>query len=116
MRSIDIWVGETDDQTIPQRVRIRVFEKYRGICQLSGRVIRPGDKWQIDHIIALCNGGRHAEDNLWPVLVDAHREKTREDVAIKSKTARVRAKFLGQWPKSKRPLKSRGFPKSRGAP
>lgn len=75
----------------------------------------PGDAWDLDHIVALINGGRHAEDNLAPALRDAHRAKTEDDVKAKSKTARVRAKHLGVWPKSKRPLQSRPFPNSREA-
>jgi 5-methylcytosine-specific restriction protein A len=46
-------------------------------------------------------------------LEDSHKEKTAEDMAIKSKTYRMAAKFNGTWPKSKRPLQSRGFDKSR---
>ena len=33
--------------------------------------------------------------NLQPVLADAHREKTRDDVRTKAKIARVRKKHLG---------------------
>lgn len=113
MRSVPLWVGKTDDAKVPLRVRLRIFERDGGRCWLSGRKIMPGDVWELEHKIALCNGGRHAEDNLAPALKAAHKDKTAEDVGIKSKTARVRAKFLGQWPKSSRPLKGRGFPKSR---
>jgi len=112
-RSVPIWIGKTDDTAIPPRVRLRIFERYGGICQLTGRKIRPGDSWQADHRIALINGGTNSEDNLWPVLAEAHKGKTREDVAVKSKVARVRAKFLGTYPKTKRPLKGRGFEPSR---
>ena len=30
----------------------------------------PGDAWDLDHKVALINGGRHAEDNLAPALKD----------------------------------------------
>jgi hypothetical protein len=30
----------------------------------------PGDPWDLDHKLALVNGGRHAEDNLAPALRD----------------------------------------------
>jgi 5-methylcytosine-specific restriction protein A len=56
----------------------------------------PGQKWDCDHILALVNGGEHRERNLAPILAGkVHREKTAEDVKIKSKTARMRAKHLG---------------------
>lgn len=108
-RSLDLWVGSSDDTAVPLRVRLRIFEREGGRCWITGRKILPGDQWDLDHKIALINGGRHAEDNLFPALRAAHRAKTGEDVKIKSKLARIRAKHLGQWPKSKRPLKSRGF-------
>ena len=111
MRSTPPWVGKTDDEKVPPRVRLRVFEANDGRCWLSGRKIMPGDRWELDHKVALINGGRHAEDNLAPALVDKHRIKTADDVAIKSKTARIRAKFLVVYPKSPFRIRSRGFSK-----
>jgi 5-methylcytosine-specific restriction protein A len=112
-RSVPLWVGRTDDSAIPKAVRLRVFERYGGVCQLSGRKIRAGDVWQLDHRIALVNGGRHEEANLWPVLVAPHKVKSAKDVAIKAKVARVRAKHLGVWPASKAKIRSRGFQRTR---
>lgn len=111
MRAVPLWVGKTDDAPIPPRVRLRVFERHGGVCYLTKRKIRVGEAWECDHVIALVNGGRHDEANLDPALRDAHRAKTNEDLKIKSKVARVRAKHLGVYPKSKRPLQGRGFPK-----
>lgn len=111
-RTVETWVGATDDTPIPTRVRIRVFDRYGGVCQLTGRKIRAGEKWQADHRIAIVNGGRNSEDNLWPVLEAPHRVKTAEDVALKAKIARTRAKHLGIHPKSglsKHPTLVRGF-------
>lgn len=114
-RSVPEWIGATPDAKVPPRVRARIFLRENGRCHLSGRLIRPGDQWDLDHKVALINGGQHREANLFPALRDKHREKTAEDVAIKSKVARQRAKHLGTWPKSKRPIQSRGFEK-RGQP
>jgi 5-methylcytosine-specific restriction endonuclease McrA len=94
-RQVEIWIGKTDDAPVPPRVRLRVFERYSGVCYLSDRKIQPGDKWQLEHIIALCNGGRHSEDNLAPALVEPHKVKTAQDLAQKSKDYRVRAKHSG---------------------
>jgi hypothetical protein len=80
-----------------------VFEAHDGVCALTGRKIRPGDAWECDHAVALINGGEHRESNLQPVLKQAHKEKTRADVARKAKDARVRKKSLGLH-KSKFPL------------
>lgn len=94
-RSIDEWTGATPDARIPGRVRLRVFERHGGICRLTGRKIRAGDAWDLDHIKALCNGGEHRETNLAPVLRDAHRRKTAADVAERAKVDRIRKKHLG---------------------
>lgn len=102
MRSVETWAGATDDARVPNRVRLRVFEAFGGRCALSGRKIMAGEKWELDHRIALANGGRHDEANLQPVLAAEHKLKTRADVAIKSKVARVRAKHLGLKPASPR--------------
>lgn len=114
-RSVPEWVGATDDTPIPPRVKLRVFEAHKGVCHLSGRKIKPGDVWDCDHVRALVNGGENRESNLAPALRDRHREKTAEDVAIKSKVARVRLKHLGQWPKPVRRLQGRGFQKQRAS-
>lgn len=63
--------------------------------------------------MALINGGQHRESNLAPALREVHREKTADDVAIKSKTARMRAKHLGVWPKSKATIQGGGFRRTR---
>lgn len=103
-RTVPEWIGATADTPIPPRVRLRVFEAHGGVCYLSGRKIRAGDAWQIDHVRALVNGGENREANLAPALADKHREKTAADVAEKSKVASIRAAHLG--------IKSasRGFP------
>ena len=115
-RAVPEWIGATPDAAIPPRVRLRVFQAHGGRCHLSSRLIRPGDQWDCDHVVALINGGEHRESNLAPALREVHREKTAEDVAIKSKTYRMAAKHAGTWPKSKTPLKSRGFQKTRFIP
>jgi 5-methylcytosine-specific restriction endonuclease McrA len=94
-RATDEWIGKTDDAAIPPRVRLRVFERHGGICHLSGRKINAGEPWDLDHVVALINGGYHCESNLAPALKDKHREKTARDIAEKSTTARKRTKHLG---------------------
>lgn len=100
-RSVPEWVGSTPDAKVPPRVRIRIFEREGGICHISGRKITPSDLWDLDHGIALINGGEHREGNLFPALRDKHREKTVEDVAIKAKGAAIRARHLGIKPPSR---------------
>lgn len=95
MRSIPEWIADHDDQKIPDRVKLRVFERYHGRCYLSGKKIVPGDKWEIEHIKALALGGEHRETNLAPALVGPHKIKTRSDRKQKQKNDRVRKRHIG---------------------
>lgn len=108
-RSVPEWIGKTPDTKVPDRVRLRIFEREGGRCWISGRKITPpADKWDLDHKVALINGGEHRESNLFPALRDKHRAKTAQDVAEKAVTARVRSKHLGIRPPSQ--LRSAPFP------
>jgi 5-methylcytosine-specific restriction enzyme A len=107
-RSVKEWVGSSDDARVPPRVRLRVFERHGGICHLSGVKITPGMAWDLDHVVALVNGGKHVESNLAPALKAPHRAKTAKDVAEKSAVARVRKKALGI-KEIKPEIKSQGF-------
>jgi len=95
MRAVPEWIGKNPDQQVPLRVRLRIFERNKGICYLSGVKIQPGDKWEVEHRVSLCNGGEHRESNMAPALVGPHKAKTRQDRAIKAKNDRVRKKHIG---------------------
>ena len=109
MRTVPEWIGKTDDAKVPDRVRLRVWLDNEGICWLSKRKIRPGEPWELEHKIALCNGGQHRETNLAPALVDKHKEKTAADVAEKAMIDRKRKRHIGIRPKSR-------FPGSKDSP
>jgi 5-methylcytosine-specific restriction enzyme A len=107
-RSVKEWHGATDDARVPPRVRLRIFERHGGICHLSGVKITPGMAWDLDHVVALVNGGKHCESNLAPALKAPHKAKTAKDVAEKATVARKRKKALGI--KAVKPeIKSAGF-------
>jgi len=94
-RAVDEWIGASPDAAIPPRVKLRIWERYEGRCYLTGRKIMPGDEYDFEHIIALCNGGEHRESNLAPALRAAHRKKSAEDVKLRAKIDRVRKRHLG---------------------
>ena len=109
-RAVPEWIGKTHDAKIPPRVRLRIFERENGVCHLSGRKIMPGEPWDLDHKLALVNGGEHRESNLFPALRDKHKIKTAADVAEKAKRNAVAARHVGAHrPSSK--LQGRQFPK-----
>jgi len=94
-RSVETWTGKTDDSAIPTRVRLRVWDRAGGRCQICNRKLGPADKWQVDHILALVNGGAHSEANMQVACDWCHKGKTAEDVAFKAKSARIRARHTG---------------------
>jgi 5-methylcytosine-specific restriction endonuclease McrA len=110
MRTRPEWIGKNDDAAIPSWVRVRVFEKYGGICQLTSKRLMAGE-YDLDHIIALADGGEHRESNLWPVLRKEHRKKTAVENKLRAKVKRTMLKHFQPRPESKWP--KRQFSKPR---
>lgn len=108
-RAVPEWIGKTPDSKIPDRVKLRIFEREGGRCHISGRKIMVGEPYDFDHKVALINGGEHRESNLFPALRDKHRAKTAEDVAEKASTYAVKAKHV--LPRQPSRWSSRPFPK-----
>lgn len=100
-RTVETWTGATDDTQAPPRVRLRVWERCHGRCGRCDRIIRAGEKWTLEHVIALINGGANAETNLDLTCCNCLPAKNAADVAEKSLIARKRSKHLGIKPKSR---------------
>jgi len=94
-RSIPEWIGKSEDTPIPPRVKARIVERQGGKCAETGLIFGPKMAPEFDHIIALINGGQNRESNIQAICAWAHAQKTKQDVAQKSKNARVRSKHLG---------------------
>lgn len=116
-RAVKEWIGKTPDSKPPASVRQRVYDRYKGICVLTGLPIN-GKKWECHHIQALWKGGENRESNLGPALYEAHRQETTKDKAQKALEDAQRQKHIGAH-KSKRPM-NRGYktekPKSTVSP
>jgi 5-methylcytosine-specific restriction enzyme A len=95
MRSVPEWVGANDDQAVPTRVRLRIWERGIGHCEECGRKIFAGEMWHTDHRKPIMFGGMHRENNLRVVCLWCHRSKTRAEQGRKAKSDRVRAKHVG---------------------
>lgn len=104
-RAVDEWIGKTPDTPAPPRVRVRVFDAKGGRCHRCGRKIAAGDRWTLEHLKAVINGGANRESNLDVTCDWCLPAKNAEDVAEKSKVYRTRAKHLlpakpkYRWPK-----------------
>lgn len=114
-RTVSEWKGKTPDSAIPNAVKARIWRRQDGKCAISGVKVPTGEG-DFDHIKPLSMGGEHSESNLQLVWRPIHREKTAQEAAGRSKADRIFLKNNGLWPKSKRPLRSRGFDSSRGVP
>jgi len=116
-RSVTEWVGKTPDSIPPAHVRLRVFERHGGICHIAKRKIMAGEKWELEHVKPLWQAAPgenlNRESNMAPALAAPHKQKTAEEASMRAKERRQREKHLGIYPKSKFPLKSRGFEPSR---
>jgi len=104
MRKVDQWFGTTHDSRPPPRVAMRILDAYDYRCAKCGRGLYRRTDWELDHKIALINGGANIESNLWPLCVTpCHSDKTLVDLAEKARVAAVATLFRGVR-KSKNPL------------
>jgi hypothetical protein len=95
-RSLPEWIGSSPDAAVPPRVRLRIFDRYGGRCQCGcTRLIRSGEAWECEDTIALINGGQRRESNLKPWLAGHQADKTKADVAEKSRVYRKRSAHVG---------------------
>jgi 5-methylcytosine-specific restriction protein A len=94
-RSLPEWMGKTDDTKVPPHVRLRIFRREDGVCHLTGFKIQTGDAWQLDHKKPLVEGGRHAESNLFPTLVEPHKAKSAQEVGRRAKADAAAMRNLG---------------------
>ena len=95
MRTVDEWRGKTDVAAIPHRVMDRVAQRSCDCCVTCTRQIGGKLRGEIDHVIPLILGGQHRETNLQLLCHECHAAKTKLDVKLKAKVARVRKKNLG---------------------
>jgi 5-methylcytosine-specific restriction endonuclease McrA len=112
-RSIPEWIGKTPDSPIPDHVKLRIWDRERGLCYLTGKKLRAGE-YDFEHVIALANwtgeGHGNRESNIRLAYRPAHKVKTKADRQAKAKSDRVRKKHVGIRKPST--LRSRGFDKA----
>lgn len=107
-REVPEWIGATPDTATPPRVKLRVWNRYGGVCQICFTRIPSGPEY--DHRVAIANGGENRETNLWPVHPKCHRIKSRDDLATKAADYKTQLHHLGI-KKPRRPM-----PGSRASP
>lgn len=112
------WIGRTPDSAVPDHVRQRIYDRAGGICHISGRHIRFGEPWDLEHVVAIRDwtgeGHGNRESNLRPALRDKHRRKTADENTERAAVNRKRSRALGI--KTKKPGGFRGWRKMDGTP
>ena len=94
-RSVTEWIGANDDTPIPARVKVRIFDRFRGCCNQCGNPIRGSLLPAYDHVVAIINGGANAVSNIQLLCEPCHGEKTKCDVAEKGFSYRKKLKAIG---------------------
>jgi 5-methylcytosine-specific restriction endonuclease McrA len=95
-----------------QRREIR--NRAGGHCEACTAKLKLGEG-EYDHSIAQGYGGENTVENGQLLCKVCHGKKTGVDKGITEKVKRIRDKHLGVWPKTKAPLRGRGFPSTRSA-
>lgn len=96
-RKTEEWWGKTDDSDPPPSVKRRVKSRACDCCEVCGIRVRYGG--QVDHTIAIINGGENREQNLRFLCRNCHQTKTKMDVAEKSRAARKEIHLQTNWKK-----------------
>lgn len=96
-RTVREWIGKTDDTPVPDRVKVRVWERGGRCCAGCGRPLTEGDRKICDHIKPLILGGANRETNLQTLgAACCAPEKDKCDMAAKSRVARKRSRSYGR--------------------
>ena len=72
--------------------RAAIFLSRGGQCYKCTRKLGPADDWDLDHIIALENGGTDDDANLAPCCDWCHTDKTADDHAMAGHGRRMATK------------------------
>jgi len=110
-RTVKEWVGRTDDVAIPGEVKLRIWNRAKGFCQICTRKILAGEPKHFDHITPLADGGRHAESNLQIACVACHVVKTGNEATERARVRAIAKSVLGlKAPKQKIPSRQKSPP------
>ncbi len=99
--------------SMTRKRKAAIFAQHNGACHLCGGTISVGEAWDAEHVIPWEISRDDSDDNLRPAHKKCHASKTADDRRDIAKVQRIQAKHNGSWPKSKTPLRSRGFASSR---
>jgi 5-methylcytosine-specific restriction enzyme A len=79
-------------KALSDRQKARLFEEREGRCHCCDRKLRPGDKWSVEHMIALSRGGTNEWANLALSCAGCKILKDGADAAGSAKAKRLSTK------------------------
>lgn len=91
-------------RTLSTKMRLQIFTDASGCCHLCGVKIGVGERWEVEHVIALSLGGEDRPENMRPAHVACHKVKSAKDAADTARAVRRQAIHLGAKRQSSRPL------------
>jgi 5-methylcytosine-specific restriction protein A len=112
-RAVNEWIGKTDDTAMPARAKDRVLRAAGDCCVRCERKVGGKLRAEFDHIVPLILGGANRESNIQLLCSECHVAKTKLDVKLKAKVARVRKKHLGFLAERGPTIQSAGFRKAK---
>lgn len=105
-RTVDEWIGKTDDSPPSEACKRRIVAKQDGRCALTSREFTPKDQPQFDHKVPLWLGGENRESNLQAIIDDAHKAKTKAEAKVRAQVNARQSSHLGLKAGSKRKIPS----------
>ena len=91
-------------RSLSRRDRLKVWDATDGVCYLCGCKIQVGEKWQIEHPVAIGLGGSDKLEDLKLAHDACHKPKTATDTRMIRKADRQRAKHLNAKKPTSRPI------------
>lgn len=67
-------------QSISASTRFKILKRDGYRCSICGRDAKDGVKLEIDHKVAVANGGSSDDDNLWTLCFECNRGKRTEEL------------------------------------
>ena len=96
---------------ISMKLRLWLWERDQGRCNICGLKIQAGEPWEVEHVKRLDEGGADTPENMAPAhAAGCHAGKTRQEARQHAKADRQASKHLGL----KKP--SRPLPGSKASP
>lgn len=95
-RSVEEWIGRTDDSSPSTGCMRRVLDRQGWRCAMTGVEFRDGVKAEFDHIVPLWLGGENRETNLQAITREAHAGKTKAEAKVRAKVNRIQLQRMGK--------------------